>query len=280
MQPYPVHWTSDTRLEASLHWPWGIFLAMFYVSSIELAFYSIEYIMRDVSGGFMIRYFHANGASVLFGFLYWHLYRSIYYGSYQSPSLVVWTIGVVIFLLMMMTAFIGYVLPWGQMSFWAATVITSMLTAIPLIGESIASWIWGGYSVDGATLTRFFSFHLTLPFLIEALTAVHLVAVHNNGSTNPIGVNSKFDMIPLQPYFSIKDVFGFIPFLVAFLWLAIFSPKLFSHPDNYIMGTPLMTPSHIVPEWYFLPFYAILRSIPSKLGGVLAMFGAIATLDS
>jgi ubiquinol-cytochrome c reductase cytochrome b/c1 subunit len=256
----------------------GIFLAMFYVSSVDWAFYSIEYIMRDVAGGWIIRYLHANGASLIFGCVSLHIFRGIYYGSYQSPSVIVWSIGVIIFLLLIMTAFIGYVLPWGQMSFWAATVITNMLTAIPFIGRSIAEWIWGGYSVDAATLTRLFSFHFTLPFLIEGLAAVHLVALHYNGSSNPIGVNSKLDLIPLHPYFAVKDILGFMLTVVLFVYLCVFSPNLVIHVDNYIMATPLLTPAHIVPEWYFLPFYAILRSIPFKLGGVILMLGAIVIL--
>ena len=256
----------------------GIFLAMFYVSSVDLAFYSIEYIMRDVAGGWMIRYLHANVASIIFGCIYLHIYRGIYYGSFQSPTVIVWSVGVLIFILLIITAFIGYVLPWGQMSFWAATVITNMLTAIPILGRLLAEWIWGGYGVDKATLTRFFSFHLTLPFIIEALAAVHLVALHSNGSNNPIGVNSKLDLIPLHPYFAVKDIFGFLPLISVFLILSLFYPNLFIHPDNYMMATPLVTPTHIVPEWYFLPFYAILRSIPFKLLGVIIMFGAIIIL--
>lgn len=255
----------------------GIFLAMFYVSSIDLAFQSIEYIMRDVAGGWMIRYLHANGASIIFLSCYIHIYRGIRYGAYQQ-GLIVWSCGVLIFILLIMTAFIGYVLPWGQMSFWAATVITNMLTAIPGLGIFIAEFIWGGYGVSSATLTRFFAFHFTLPFICEALAAVHIVALHSLGSNNPAGINSRLDQITLHPYFALKDLKSFLPMALVGLYSVTFSPNIFIHPDNYMMASPIITPSHIVPEWYFLPFYAILRSVPLKLGGVCLMGAAIVIL--
>jgi len=206
---------------------------------------------------------------------YIHIFRGLYYGSYTSPRALVWNIGVIIFFLMILTAFLGYVLPWGQMSFWAATVITNLFSAIPFIGNDIVLWLWGGFSVDNATLNRFFSLHYLLPFVLAALAIAHLIALHEYGSNNPLGIVSVYDKIPFHPYFSSKDLFGFILFLVFFAIILFFYPNLLGHPDNYVAANPLVTPSHIVPEWYLLPFYAILRSIPDKLGGVIAMASAI-----
>jgi ubiquinol-cytochrome c reductase cytochrome b subunit len=256
----------------------GIFLAMHYTGHVDLSFASVEHIMRDVNNGWLIRYAHANGASFFFLVVYIHIGRGLYYGSYMTPREHLWCSGVLIFVLMMATAFIGYVLPWGQMSFWGATVITNLFSAIPLVGDSIVSWLWGGFSVDNATLNRFFSLHYLLPFLIAGVVILHLILLHQSGSTNPLGIESNLDKISFYPYFYVKDLFGFIMLMVAFTWFCYFYPNSMGHPDNYIPANPMVTPPHIVPEWYFLPFYAVLRSIPDKLGGVLAMGGALLML--
>ncbi len=256
----------------------GIFLAMHYTSHIDLAFYSVEHIMTDVKGGWLIRYIHANGASMFFIVVYCHIFRGLYYGSYIYPRAPIWNSGVIIFLLMMATAFMGYVLPWGQMSFWGATVITNLFSAIPFIGSSIVEWLWGGFSVGNATLNRFFSLHYLLPFLIVGLVLVHLSLLHQSGSNNPLGINSNLDTISFYPYFYVKDLFSFFLLIILFSFFIIYYPNALGHSDNYIPANPLSTPAHIVPEWYFLPFYAILRSIPDKLGGVIAMISAILIL--
>ena len=256
----------------------GIFLAMHYAPNINLAFLSVEHIMRDVNYGWLIRYIHANGASFFFLVVYIHIFRGLYAGSYAKPKELTWVIGIVIFILMMATAFMGYVLPWGQMSLWAATVITNLFSAIPVIGTSIVEFLWGGFSVDNATLNRFYSFHYVLPFAITAAVLVHLAALHFHGSNNPLGISSYVDKIPFYPYFWVKDVLGFVIFGIMFSYLVYFLPNFLNHPDNYIEGNPMVTPAHIVPEWYFLPYYAILRSIPHKLGGVIAMFASLLVL--
>jgi ubiquinol-cytochrome c reductase cytochrome b subunit len=256
----------------------GIFLAMHYTPQISLAFFSVEHIMRDVNYGWLLRYLHANGASFFFIVVYIHLARGLYYYSYKYPHANLWRVGVLIFILMMATAFMGYVLPWGQMSFWGATVITNLFTAIPFVGESIAYWLWGGFSVDNATLNRFFSLHYLLPFVITGLILLHLTLLHIPGSTNPLKLSFFADKISFFPYFFLKDLLSFFAILLIFLFLVFFNPNALGHSDNYIPANPLSTPSHIVPEWYFLPFYAILRSIPDKLGGVLCMFGALIIL--
>jgi len=249
----------------------GIFLAMHYTPHIDLAFLSVEHIMRDVEGGWFLRYMHANGASMFFIVVYLHLLRGLYYGSYTSPRELVWIVGVVILLLMILTAFIGYVLPWGQMSFWGATVITSLASAIPVVGTDITHWLWGGFSVDNATFNRFFSLHYLLPFIIAGASLVHIVALHQYGSNNPLGCSATVDKIPFYPYLLLKDLVGWVVFAIFFSWFIYFAPNALGHPDNYIPANPMSTPAHIVPEWYFLPVYAILRSIPNKLGGVLAI---------
>jgi ubiquinol-cytochrome c reductase cytochrome b subunit len=254
----------------------GIFLAMHYVPHVSLAFDSVEHIMRDVNYGWLIRYCHANGASVFFIVVYLHIFRGLYYGSYMHPRGWLWASGVLIFILMMATAFMGYVLPWGQMSFWGATVITNLFSAVPVYGGLIVEWLWGGFSVDQATLNRFYSLHYLLPFLIAGVTLLHLCLLHKYGSNNPLGINTHVSSVPFYPYFYVKDFFALWIFLLGYLSLVFFAPNMLGHPDNYIPANPMVTPAHIVPEWYFLPFYAILRSIPDKLGGVLAMFGAIA----
>jgi len=256
----------------------GIFLAMHYTPHISLAFTSVEHIMRDVNNGWLIRYMHANGASMFFIVVYAHIFRGLYYGSYMYPRELLWCSGVVIFILMMGTAFMGYVLPWGQMSFWGATVITNLASAIPFVGNAIVEWLWGGFSVDNATLNRFFSLHFLLPFLIAGLTIVHLALLHEHGSNNPLGIESTVDKISFYPYFYVKDLFAFFGFITIFAGFVFYFPNLMGHPDNYIPANPMVTPAHIVPEWYFLPFYAILRSIPDKLGGVAAMGGALVIL--
>lgn len=256
----------------------GIFLAMHYTPHVDLAFISVEHIMRDVNFGWLLRYVHANGASMFFIVVYIHIFRGLYYGSYVAPRQFVWVIGVVILLLMIITAFIGYVLPWGQMSLWGATVITNLVSAVPLVGDSIVAWLWGGFSVDNATLNRFFSLHYLLPFVIAAASLVHLAALHQEGSGNPLGINASNDKVPMYPYFIVKDLLGIISFIIFFSFFVYFSPNLLGHPDNYIEANPMVTPAHIVPEWYFLPFYAILRSIPHKLGGVICMIFAIVVL--
>ncbi|MBM3600972.1 MAG: cytochrome b/b6 [Alphaproteobacteria bacterium] len=258
----------------------GIWLAMHYTPHVDYAFQSVERIMRDVNYGWLIRYLHMNGASMFFLVVYIHLFRGMYYGSYKYPRELLWILGVVILLLMMATAFMGYVLPWGQMSFWGATVITNLFSAIPLFGDPIVTWLWGGFSVDNATLNRFFSLHYLLPFLIVGVVFLHLWALHRFGSNNPIGIDTKGpqDSIPFHPYYTIKDAFGTGVFLLVFAGFVFFAPNFFGEPDNYIPANPLVTPAHIVPEWYLLPFYAILRAIPDKLTGVIAMFGSILLL--
>jgi len=256
----------------------GIFLAMHYTPHVDLAFLSVEHIMRDVNNGWLIRYLHANGASLFFAVVYIHVARGLYYGSYQKPRGFVWVVGVVILILMMATAFMGYVLPWGQMSFWAATVITNLFSAFPVVGEPVVAWLWGGFSVDNATLNRFFSFHYLLPFLIVGAVLVHLAVLHQNGSNNPLGTNGSIDKISFYPYFVVKDVFSLIIAFIIYFGFVYFAPNYLGHTDNYIEANAMVTPAHIVPEWYFLPFYAILRSIPHKLGGVIAMFAALLVL--
>jgi ubiquinol-cytochrome c reductase cytochrome b subunit len=268
----------------------GIILAMHYTPHVDMAFRSVEHIMRNVNGGWAFRYMHANGASLFFIAVYLHIFRGLYYGSYKAPREITWIIGMLIFLLMMATAFMGYVLPWGQMSFWGATVITGLFGAIPWVGESLQTWLLGGPAVDNATLNRFFSLHYLLPFVIAALVAVHIWAFHTTGNNNPTGVEvrrtskkeAQADTLPFWPYFVIKDLFALVLILVIFAAVVGFMPNYLGHPDNYIEANPLSTPAHIVPEWYFLPFYAMLRAITfdilfinSKLGGVIAMFGSI-----
>nr|YP_009131110.1 cytochrome b [Lophiosilurus alexandri]AHY86281.1 cytochrome b [Lophiosilurus alexandri]ANJ59943.1 cytochrome b [Lophiosilurus alexandri] len=254
----------------------GLFLAMHYTSDISTAFSSVAHICRDVNYGWIIRNLHANGASFFFICIYLHIGRGLYYGSYLYKE--TWNIGVILLLLVMMTAFVGYVLPWGQMSFWGATVITNLLSAVPYVGDALVQWIWGGFSVDNATLTRFFAFHFLLPFLIIAATILHALFLHETGSNNPIGLNSDADKISFHPYFSYKDILGFIILLTALTSLALFSPNLLGDPENFTPANPLVTPPHIKPEWYFLFAYAILRSIPNKLGGVLALLLSILVL--
>nr|YP_514735.1 cytochrome b [Grasseichthys gabonensis]BAE79967.1 cytochrome b [Grasseichthys gabonensis] len=254
----------------------GLFLAMHYTSDISTAFSSVAHICRDVNYGWLIRNMHANGASFFFICIYLHIARGLYYGSYLYKE--TWNTGVVLLLLVMMTAFVGYVLPWGQMSFWGATVITNLLSAVPYIGNMLVQWIWGGFSVDNATLTRFFAFHFLFPFVIAAAVLLHLLFLHETGSNNPMGLNSNADKIPFHPYFSYKDVLGFIILLITLTSLALFSPNLLGDPDNFTPANPLVTPPHIKPEWYFLFAYAILRSIPNKLGGVMALLSSILVL--
>nr|QBR55183.1 cytochrome b [Lagenorhynchus obliquidens] len=254
----------------------GLFLAMHYTPDTSTAFSSVAHICRDVNYGWFIRYLHANGASMFFICLYAHIGRGLYYGSYMFQE--TWNIGVLLLLTVMATAFVGYVLPWGQMSFWGATVITNLLSAIPYIGTTLVEWIWGGFSVDKATLTRFFAFHFILPFIITALAAVHLLFLHETGSNNPTGIPSNMDMIPFHPYYTIKDILGALFLILILLTLTLFTPDLLGDPDNYTPANPLSTPAHIKPEWYFLFAYAILRSIPNKLGGVLALLLSILIL--
>nr|YP_009992956.1 cytochrome b [Zeugodacus cilifer]QNO34166.1 cytochrome b [Zeugodacus cilifer] len=254
----------------------GLFLAMHYTADINLAFNSVNHICRDVNYGWLLRTLHANGASFFFICIYLHVGRGIYYGSYLfTPT---WLVGVLILFLVMATAFMGYVLPWGQMSFWGATVITNLLSAIPYLGLDLVQWVWGGFAVDNATLTRFFTFHFILPFIVLAMTLIHLLFLHQTGSNNPIGLNSNIDKIPFHPYFSFKDIVGFIIMVAALLLLTLINPYLLGDPDNFIPANPLVTPVHIQPEWYFLFAYAILRSIPNKLGGVIALVLSIAIL--
>jgi len=256
----------------------GIFLAMHYAPHVNLAFDSVEHIMRDVNYGWLLRYIHANGASMFFIVVYIHTFRGLYYSSYLYPKEALWSVGVIILLIMILTAFMGYVLPWGQMSFWGATVITNFVTAVPFVGTDIVYWIWGGYSIDNATLNRFFSFHFLFPFIILALVGVHIIFLHEYGSNNPLGIAFGVDSVYMYPYYIIKDVLGVLFFLAFFSFFIFFAPNLLGHSDNYIPANPLVTPSHIVPEWYFLPFYAILRSIPNKLLGVLALLFSILVL--
>jgi ubiquinol-cytochrome c reductase cytochrome b/c1 subunit len=253
----------------------GIILAMHYTPHADLAFISVEHIMRDVNYGWLLRYLHANGASFFFLAVYIHVFRNLYYVSYLMPRYLLWSFGVCIIFLMIMTAFMGYVLPWGQMSFWAATVITNLCSALPIIGSTLVIWLWGGYSVDNATLNRFFSFHYFFPFVLVFLVLLHIISLHADGSTNPLGGYLKEDKVPFHPYFVVKDTFSVLIFLQCFLVFVFFMPNLLGHPDNYIPANPLVTPAHIVPEWYFLPFYAILRSVPHKLGGVIIMLVSI-----
>nr|ABY80881.1 cytochrome b [Lepidophyma sylvaticum] len=254
----------------------GLFLSMHYTADITSAFSSIAHICRDVQYGWLIRNIHANGASIFFTSIYLHIARGIYFGSYMYK--ITWNTGVILLLLVMATAFVGYVLPWGQMSFWGATVITNLLSAVPYTGTTMVQWIWGGFSVDSATLTRFFTFHFILPFVIIAAAALHLLFLHETGSNNPTGLNSNTDKIPFHPFFSYKDLLGAIMVLILLLFLALFLPNLLGDPENFTPANPLVTPPHIKPEWYFLFAYAILRSIPNKLGGVLALLFSILIL--
>jgi len=259
----------------------GIILAMHYVPHVDHAFESVEHIMRDVNYGWLFRYVLANGSSMFFLAVYIHIFRSMYYGAHKSPRELIWIIGMIIYFLMMMTAFMGYVLPWGQMSFWAATVITNLFSAVPFIGEGITNWLWGGFAVDSPTLTRFYALHYLFPFLILGLVILHIWALHIPGNNNPVGIDVKKpskDTVPFHPYIVIKDLFALLVFLILFAFFVFYSPNLLGHPDNYIEANPLVTPTHIVPEWYLLPFYAILRSIPDKLLGVVAMFASIFVL--
>ena len=258
----------------------GIILSMHYTAHVDHAFQSVERIMRDVNYGWLIRYIHANGASFFFIVVYIHIFRGLYYGSYKAPRELLWILGVVILLLMMATAFMGYVLPWGQMSFWGATVITNLFSAIPLVGESIVTLLWGGFSVDNPTLNRFYSLHYLLPFVIVGVVVLHIVALHRFGSNNPLGIDvrGEQDTVSFHPYYTVKDMFGLSAFLTIMAAIVFFLPNSMGHPDNYIPANPMVTPAHIVPEWYFLPFYAILRAVPDKLLGVLAMFAAIGVL--
>nr|WGW14682.1 cytochrome b [Chroothece mobilis] len=256
----------------------GIFLAMHYVPHASMAFASIEHILRDVQLGWLLRYAHANGASFFFGVLYLHIFRGLYYASYMAPREATWLLGVLLFFLLILTAFIGYVLPWGQMSLWGATVITNLASAIPLIGPSIVKWLWGGYAVSHATLVRFFSLHYLLPFTVLGVSLVHLQFLHVIGSSNPLGISSNGASVVLVPYFLLKDGFGLVCLLASLAAILGFASELLAHSDNAIEANPLVTPLHIVPEWYFLPFYAILRSIPHKFFGVIAMVSAILLL--
>ena len=262
----------------------GIVLAMHYIPAESMAFDSVQHIKRDVNYGWLIQPLHAVGASMFFIAVYIHIFRGLYYGSYKEPREVLWILGVLIFLVMMATGFLGYTLPWGQMSFWGVTVITNLFSSldeiIPGLGTAVVTWLWGGYSVGGATLTRFFSLHYLLPFVLCGLVALHIWALHVAGQNNPTGldIKTKADSVPMSPYAVSKDLFALSVFIMLFAWFVFFAPDYLGHADNYIPANALVTPAHIVPEWYFLPFYAILRAIPSKLGGVIAMFGAIAVL--
>nr|YP_010729845.1 cytochrome b [Parnassius charltonius]WEF74703.1 cytochrome b [Parnassius charltonius] len=251
----------------------GLFLTMYYIANIELAFYSVNYICRNVNYGWLIRTLHANGASFFFICIYLHIGRGIYYESFNLKY--TWMVGIIILFILMATAFMGYVLPWGQMSFWGATVITNLLSAIPYLGTMLVNWIWGGFAVDNATLTRFYSFHFLLPFILLMLTMIHLLFLHQTGSNNPLGMNSNLDKIPFHPFFTFKDLIGFIMMLMLLIMLTLTNPYLLGDPDNFIPANPLVTPIHIQPEWYFLFAYAILRSIPNKLGGVIALVMSI-----
>jgi len=249
----------------------GLFLSMFYTGNIDYAFISVDFIVRDVHYGWLIRYLHANGASMFFLAVYIHMFKGMYYGSYKSPRSTVWTIGVIILILLMGTAFLGYVLPWGQMSFWAATVITNFVTVLPSVGKILLEWIWGAFTVSNSTLNRFYSLHYLLPFILTTLVLFHLYLLHQFGSGNPLGLSQKKDLAPFYPYYYVKDFFGLILFIIPYLCFACFFPDYLGHSDNYVEANPMVTPSHIVPEWYFLPFYAMLRSIPDKTLGILAM---------
>nr|YP_009926457.1 cytochrome b [Saron marmoratus]QNH68800.1 cytochrome b [Saron marmoratus] len=254
----------------------GLFLAMHYTASIDLAFSSVAHICRDVNYGWLLRTIHANGASFFFICIYLHIGRGMYFGSYLYFH--TWMVGVLILFMTMGTAFLGYVLPWGQMSFWGATVITNLASAIPYIGVTLVQWIWGGFAVDNATLTRFFTFHFLLPFIIAAMTMIHILFLHQTGSNNPLGTSTQMDKIPFHPYFSFKDLVGFMIMLATLFLLTLLNPYLLGDPDNFIPANPLVTPVHIQPEWYFLFAYAILRSIPNKLGGVIALVMSVAML--
>ena len=258
----------------------GVVLAMHYTPTSASAFDSVEHIMRNVNYGWLLRYLHANGASMFFLAVYIHIFRGLYYGSYKEPREVLWILGVIIFFLMMATAFMGYVLPWGQMSFWAATVITNLFSAIPGFGKAITLWLWGGYAVDNPTLVRFYSLHYLLPFMIFGVVVLHIWALHVPGNNNPVGIDVKSDkdMLSFHPYMTVKDNFALVLFLIVLAWLVFYIPNYLSHSDNYIPANPLQTPPHIVPEWYFLPYYAILRAIPDKLLGVVALFASIGVL--
>jgi len=259
----------------------GLTLAMHYIAHADMAFESVEHIMRDVNYGWLIRYIHSNGASMFFLAVYIHIFRSLFYGSYKAPREIIWILGIIIYLLMMAAAFMGYVLPWGQMSFWGATVITNLFSAIPLVGEGIVTWLWGGYSVDNPTLTRFFTLHYLIPFLILGLVVLHIWALHVPGNNNPVGIDIKKpskDTVPFHPYIVIKDTFALLMFMIVFAFFVFYAPNILGHADNYIEANPMVTPAHIVPEWYLLPFYAILRSVPDKLLGVIAMLSAILIL--
>jgi ubiquinol-cytochrome c reductase cytochrome b subunit len=251
----------------------GIFLSMFYTPEVDHAFQSVQHIMRNINYGWLIRYMHSNGASFFFIMIYIHILKAIYYGSYQKPRMLVWFTGVIIYILMMGTAFLGYVLPWGQMSYWAATVITNFLTVIPYFGKDIVYWVWGGYSINNSTLNRFFSLHYLLPFVIAVLSLYHIFQLHKAGSSNPLGIrSSKLDKINFYPFFLVKDLFGIFISLIIYSIFVFFFPESLGHSDNYINANPLVTPAHIVPEWYFLPMYGILRSISSKTYGIILMF--------
>nr|YP_010417672.1 cytochrome b [Precis archesia]USF17792.1 cytochrome b [Precis archesia] len=254
----------------------GLFLTMYYTANIELAFYSVNYICRNVNYGWLIRTLHANGASFFFICIYLHIGRGIYYESFNLKY--TWMVGVIILFLLMATAFMGYVLPWGQMSFWGATVITNLLSAIPYLGTMLVNWIWGGFAVDNATLTRFYTFHFLFPFIIMMLVMIHLLFLHQTGSNNPLGINSNLDKIPFHPFYVFKDLIGFIILILSLILLSLTNPYLLGDPDNFIPANPLVTPIHIQPEWYFLFAYAILRSIPNKLGGVIALVMSILIL--
>ena len=258
----------------------GVILGMHYVAHVDHAFDSVQRIRRDVPYGWLMQSTHAVGASMFFLAVYMHMFRGLYYGSYKAPREVLWIIGCLIYLVMMATAFLGYTLPWGQMSFWGATVITGFFGAVPVVGESLQQWLLGGYAVDNATLNRFYSLHYLLPFIIAALSGLHVWALHVTGSSNPIGVSTKIktDSLPFHPYFTVKDMFAVVVFLMIFAFFLFYLPDALGHADNYIKADPLKTPAHIVPEWYFLPFYAILRAVPDKLAGILLMIGAIAVL--
>nr|YP_010736645.1 cytochrome b [Bannacoris arboreus]WEM32386.1 cytochrome b [Bannacoris arboreus] len=251
----------------------GLFLAMHYTADINMAFKSVMHICRDVNNGWMMRYTHANGASLFFVCLYLHIGRGLYYGSYKLNM--TWSVGVMLLLLVMATAFLGYVLPWGQMSLWGATVITNLLSAIPYLGVTLVKWVWGGFSIDNATLTRFFTFHFLMPFVILAMVILHLIFLHQTGSSNPLGLNSNYDKIPFHPYFSTKDMWGMVSLMFLFSFMILLFPNMLGDPENFIPANPMVTPVHIQPEWYFLFAYAILRSIPNKLGGVIAMIMSI-----
>ncbi len=258
----------------------GIFLAMNYQPNADVAFASVERIVRDVNYGWLLRYLHMNGGSMFFIVVYIHMFRGMYFGSYKSPREILWMVGVVIYVAMMATAFMGYVLPWGQMSFWGATVITNLFSAIPLVGDYIVVWIWGGFSVDMPTINRFFVWHYLLPMILVMLVVVHLWALHVHKSSNPLGIDIKTaqDMMPFHPFYTIKDLFGLGIFMIFFLFFVFFYPNFFGEADNYIPANPMVTPPHILPEWYFLPFYAILRAVPDKLGGVILMFAGVLIL--